>query len=84
MSPNVGGLVYDEKETLREGIPHVDLPEAEVELYGVEVENDTYSEEASFVSERIAQLLDGSHLIRQGDTLRKIEPSDIVILLRSP
>lgn len=84
MSPNVGGLVYDEKEMLREGIPHVDLPETEVELYGVEVENDTYSEEASFVSERIAQLLDGSHLIRQGDSLRKIEPSDIVILLRSP
>lgn len=84
MSPEVGGIVYDEKEMLREGIPHIALPEPEVELYGVEVENDTYGEEASFVAERIAQLLDGTHMIRQGDALRKIEPADIVILLRSP
>ncbi len=84
MSPRIGGLFYGEEEQLNEGIPHIGLGEAEVELYGVEVREDTYAEEASFVAERILRLLDGKHMVRQGDTLRPIQPQDIVILLRSP
>ena len=84
MSPDVGGLDYGEAEMLREGIPHIPLNEPEVSLYGVEVENDTYAEEASFVADKICQLLDGKHYVRSGEMLRPITPDDIVILLRSP
>lgn len=84
MSPAVGGLHYGENEILREGVPHIQLKEPEVSLYGVEIESDTYAEEASFVADKIAQLLDGTHYVRNGDELRPITPDDIVILLRSP
>ena len=84
MFPEVGGLDYGEAEMLREGIPHIPLEEPEVSLYGVTVENDTYAEEASFVADKICELLDGSHYVRNGEELRPITPDDIVILLRSP
>ncbi len=84
MSPKVGGLTYGPEEALREGIPHIPIGEPEVELYGLSVREDTYAEEAAFVAQRITQLLDGSHFVRQGDALRPIIADDIVILLRSP
>ena len=84
MSPDVGGLYYGEDELLREGIPHVALNEPEVELHAIDVQEDTYSEEAAFVAERICNLLDGEHMVRSGDDLRPIVADDIVILLRSP
>ena len=84
MSCHVGGLDYTEDEMLYEGIPHVSIGEPEVELYGISVQEDTYLEESAFVADRISQLLDGTHMIRQNDTLRPIRPGDIVILLRSP
>ena len=84
MSPRVGGLYYGEQEQLREGIPHIPLDEQEIQLYGINVREDTYAEEAAFVADKISQLLDGSHMVRSGDTLRPIVPEDIVILLRSP
>ena len=84
MSDAVGGLRYGEAEMLREGIPHVKLPDPAVELYGIEVENHTYEEEPAFVAQRIAELLDGKHLVRNGEALRPIREEDIVILLRSP
>lgn len=84
MSPKVGGLVYGEDEALKEGVPHSALNEPEIELYGVQVQQDTYAEEAAFVADRICQLLDGEHLVRDGDGYRPIVPEDIVILLRSP
>ena len=84
MSPAVGGLVYGDDEKLREGIPHIALPDPAVELYGIEVREDTYEEEAAFVAQRIAELLDGNHFVRQGEDLRPIREEDIVILLRSP
>ena len=83
MTEAVGGLRYGENEMLREGIPHETLPTPAVELYGVEVEH-TYEDEPAFVAQRIAELLDGSHMIRNGDGLRPIREEDIVILLRSP
>ena len=84
MSPKVGGLHYGDDEALHEGIPHLPLGEPEVELYGIQVREDSYAEEAAFTAQRIRELLDGSHMIRQGDGLRPIRPEDIVILLRSP
>ncbi len=84
MSPAVGGLQYTKAEALQEGLPHTALDEPEVELDAIEVLADTYGEEAAFVADRIAQLLDGTHMVRQGDGLRPMMPEDIVILLRSP
>ena len=84
MSESVGGLVYGEEEALHEGIPHQPVGEPEVELWTIPVEESTYLEEASFVAQRIQQLLDGTHFVRQGDALRPILPEDIAILLRSP
>lgn len=84
MSPTVGGLVYGEDEMLREGVIHKPLPEPAVELYGVDVKESAYDEEAAFVAQRIEQLLDGKHFVRDGDGFRPIREEDIVILLRSP
>lgn len=84
MSEQVGGLIYSDAEALKEGIPHVPLGEPEVELHGIITTESTYDEEAEFVAERICQLLDGSHMVRDKESLRPIQPEDIVILLRSP
>lgn len=84
MSEQVGGLTYGENEALCEGIPHIQNTEPEVELHTIDVEEDTYGEESAFVAQRICQLLDGTHMVREGDSLRPIRPDDIVILLRSP
>lgn len=84
MSPAVGGLYYGENERLNEGIPHMALPDQGVELNAICVREDTYSEEAEFVAEEIAAMLDGNHFVRDKVDLRPIQPEDIVILLRSP
>ena len=84
MSEEVGGLQYTDAEALIEGIPHIPIGEPEIELWGIRTAGDTYAEEAAFVAKRITELLDGTHCVRQGDTLRPIVPEDIVILLRSP
>lgn len=84
MSKTVGGLEYGEDEALHEGIPHIALPEPEVELHGIDVSEDTYAEEAAFAADRISVLLDGKHYVRDGQELRPIVPEDIAILLRSP
>ena len=84
MSEKVGGLTYGSDEMLYEGIPHIPLSEPEVELYCVDVKEDTYEEEARFTASRIQKLLDGKHMIRKDDLLRPIIADDIVILLRSP
>ena len=84
MSERVGDLDYTEAEALVEGIPHEPLGEPEVELHVLSVGDDTYGEEAAYVADRIAQLLDGNHMIRGKEGLRPIEAEDIAILLRSP
>ncbi len=84
MSPEVGGLEYGEAEMLREGIPHLPEVEPEVEFHAIDVRNDSYTEEASYTAQRISELLDGTHTVRELDHFRPIRPEDIVILLRSP
>lgn len=84
MSADVGGLDYGEQEMLREGIPHIPMKDPEVTLFGIDVDHDTYAEEADFVAGQICSLLDGTHSVRDGDRLRPVQPEDIVILLRSP
>ncbi len=84
MSPAVGGLYYGEGEKLREGIPHGTMPDPAVELYGIEVREETYTEEPAVVARRIRQMLDEGTLIREGDGFRPVREEDVVILLRSP
>ena len=84
MSETVGGLAYGADEQLYEGIPHISLCEPEVTLCTIQVREDTYAEEAAFTADKISQLLDGSHMVRDGENLRPITADDIVILLRSP
>ncbi len=84
MSPAVGGLYYGKDEALHEGVPHASLHEPEVELYGIEVRDETYAEEPAFVAHRIRELLDGTHMVRDKEGERPIREEDIVILLRSP
>ena len=84
MRPKVGGLTYGEAEALREGIPQEALPDPAVELYALDVQEDTYGEEAAFVAERIRRMLDEGTMIRKNGSLQPVKPEDIVILLRSP
>ena len=84
MCKQVGGLEYGAEEKLYEGIPHQSIDEPEIELYAVEGYDDQYSNEAAFAADRITQLIDGTHYVRDNDKLRPITPEDIVILLRSP
>ena len=84
MTEKVGGIFYGEGEALKEGIPHIPLPEPEVELHAIQVQEETYAEEAAFVADQIATLLDGTHYVRNGEELRPVTADDIVILLRSP
>ena len=84
MSEQVGGLSYGDGEALYEGVPHVPLGMPEVELCCVDVQAETYSEEAAFVASRIADMLAQGQPVRDGENLRPVQPEDIVILLRSP
>ena len=84
MSPKVGGLYYGEQEALVEGIPHKALPDPAVELYALQAREESYEEEASFVAQRIRQMLDEKTLVRDGEGFRPVTAEDIVILLRSP
>lgn len=84
MSPKVGGLHYTEAEQLREGIPHMPLPDAGVELHVIQTRENQYREEAQFVAEKIQTMLRQGTLVRGKEGLRPVTPEDIVILLRSP
>ena len=84
MTPKVGGLAYTEKEALREGLPHEPLGEPEVELHVLQTDQDGYAQEAEYIADRLAELLDGTHFIRREGALSPIQPSDVAILLRSP
>ena len=91
MCPEVGGLYYGPGETLKEGTPHVPLGQPETELHcityqrGREAEGfSKYEYEADFAAERIRELLNGESFVRDGAALRRIQPKDIVILLRAP
>lgn len=84
MRPKVGGLTYGDAEALQQGIPQERLPDSAVELYALDVHEDTYPEEASFVAERIKKMLQDGTCVRKNGVLRPVQPEDIVILLRSP
>ncbi len=85
MSKAVGGLDYGADERLREGFPHTKLGEPEVELLAVETDGNIYYEESLVVAQRILELVDGTHMVRDKKTqeLRPIRLEDIAILIRT-
>ncbi len=84
MSPQVGGLHYGGAEALREGLDHEPLPGRAVQFHALEVREETYKEEADYVADQIASMLNSGTLVRGEKGLRPVQPEDIVILLRSP
>lgn len=84
MSQKLCGIDYGEEEALKEGIPHIPLEEPEIQLLGLQTKSESNAEEARMVARRIRDILDGTHLVRNGEELRPAREEDIVILLRSP
>lgn len=84
MSRQVGDLDYGVDEMLYEGVPKEALPEPAVEFYGIVSGENAYQDEANFVASRVAELLNGKHLINDNGTMRPIRIEDVAILLRSP
>ena len=88
MRKQVGDLDYGDEEALKAGREFPLLPQTPVELHcltssDTETELDKRELEADFVARRIRTLLDDGTQITDGDTLRAVKPSDIVILMRS-
>lgn len=86
MRPELGGVYYDESVKLKKVEPLPPLDETAVEFYAVETSNGLKDEqEAAFVAQRISELLDGTHYVRDKERgMRVITPEDITILIRSP
>lgn len=84
MSPEVGGVAYTDEERLYAGRGDVNCGEPEVSFYAIDVAEDTYQEEATFVANKILELTDGTHYIADKDGKRPITFDDIAIILRSP
>lgn len=88
MTPQVGDLRYGAEEALYPGLqlPPVERPCVELHCLDSADKADDISKrdlEARLVAKRIGQLLKDGTQITGGDGLRPVEPSDIVILLRS-
>jgi len=86
MRKQVGDLDYGEEESLKAGREFPSLPQIPVELHcltGSDTDLDKRELEADFVANRIRTMLDEGTPVTDGDTLRPVRPSDIVILMRS-
>ncbi len=86
MSEEVGDIRYGPDERLYPGAQPPVLPGHAVELHCLDTadaEDSVRTSEARLAAVRIAQLLRGGTLVREGDELRPARPSDVVILLRS-
>ncbi len=90
MTPRVGGLYYGPDESLRANRPALDLGGPAVELHcidaaGLDMTPAPANEEleATFLADRIAQMLRDGEPVMENDALRPVRPDDIVILLRA-
>ena len=89
MSEEIGEIDYNEEEAL---IPGGSFPEGTpagcglrlLDLTGYAGERTRAQVEADYVADEIAGMLGRGELVAEGDALRKIRPSDVCILLRSP
>ena len=91
MSQAVGGLSYGADESLYEGLDvypaangsHVELHVLELRKTEEDAEELRNQKEAEWIARRIVELLNEPAMIREGDALRPVAPSDIAILFRS-
>ncbi len=98
MSTEFGELDYDDSQKLVPGKPFLEESSMGPDPYALELDvldlsflGDREGEkdskdllEARFAARRVRELLDKPLLIREGDGLRPLSPSDVMILLRSP
>ncbi|MEG3007101.1 MAG: helicase-exonuclease AddAB subunit AddA [Oscillospiraceae bacterium] len=89
MSEEVGGLDYGEEEQLVVGALYPEANDRGCELAVIDLgsidEEDLSSREieANYIADRIKQLIDSGYEVLGKNGMRKIEPYDIAILLRS-
>lgn len=84
MSQKVGEITYGDDEKLNGNEEKMPIPGSEVAFYAIQVNHDTYAEEAAFTAKKIRALLDSGALVRGENGLRPVKPEDIAIILRSP
>ena len=85
-------LRYGEAEKLRAGLSYPETDTPKVELHCIDMKQaaaddekspDKRDVEAEFVAGRIREMLDSGMMVTDGGVLRRVEPRDIVILMRS-
>ncbi len=89
MSERLGGVDYDEEESLKCGAEFPEHPGAEPELMllnaaDYDSEKDLTALEAGAVAKKIAHMLDSGYTVYDGGVLRAAEPCDFCVLLRAP
>ncbi len=98
MSTEFGEMDYDDSQKLVPGKSFLEESSVGPDLYALELDvldlsflGDREGEkdskdllEARFAARRVRELLDKPLLIKEGDGLRPLRPSDVMILLRSP
>lgn len=89
MSEKIGEIDYNDEEALIAGASFPDGMNAGCEIALLDVsdyvgERSKSAVEAEQAAERVAAMLERGDLVADGGELRKIRPSDICILLRSP
>lgn len=93
MTPELGGLSYDEEQQLYPGLdsyPRDDIPHVELNVLSLTKQQDgrdddstKYQREALWVTNRIVKLLQDRVPVRDGEGVRPVRPEDIAILFRS-
>lgn len=93
MTPELGGLAYDENQMLhqgpdhfpQDGRTHVELDVLDYSQGKGSAETDTskYQAEAQWVTNRIITLLQDNTPVRDGENTQPLQPEDIAILFRS-
>lgn len=87
MRPSVGDILYGEEEKLKQGKVFPGVLKDPIELHCLSAEKGTSMKkeeaEPKFVAVRIKQMISDGELITDGNSIRSVEPKDIVILVRA-
>ncbi len=87
MSPDVGGIRYDEAEQLYPGMDYAPAAEPPIEFAVVDRESAPDDEaavtEARYIAERIYRMIASAYPIKDGDGYRPAELGDFAVLMRT-
>ena len=89
MSEELGGLDYNEAESLKCGAVYPEYEGSAPELLLLDTSTNNDGEdstllEARMVARKIQSMLEKSYMVTDGDSLRPCEPRDFCIIMRSP